>query len=115
MCLRSQPAWRPQRGEAGGEGVKVEGRLEVPQVSACLEAPEILWGRELLSGVGAENELEYSPTGTEGRQSFRMPLRLGAREGMWLCRGLKVGVVVGTEPTGSPRRSGITLQQCPLL
>lgn len=27
--------------------------------------------------------------GTEGRQSFRMPLRLGAREGMWLCRGLK--------------------------
>lgn len=93
----------------------MEGRLEVPQVSACLEAPEILWGRELLSGVGAENELEYSLTGTEGRQSFRMPLRLGAREGMWLCRGLKVGVVVGTEPTGSPRRSGITLQQCPLL
>lgn len=93
MCLRSQPA----------------------QVSACSEAPEILWGRALLSAVGMENELEHSPTGTEGRQSFRMPLRLGAREGMWLCRGLKVGVAVGTEPAGSPRRSGITLQQCPLL
>lgn len=51
MCLRSQPAWRPQRGEAGGRG-KGEGRLEVPQVSACLEAPGNSLGRELPLGWG---------------------------------------------------------------
>lgn len=128
-----------EKGEVGGRWVKMERRLDVPQVSACLEAPErgswregevgggqaggasglSLWqaqsaGGRNCSGQGAENELEYLSRGQRKTKGFRFCLRLGP-EGMWLCRGLKVGVVVGTEPTGSPRRSGITLQQCPLL
>lgn len=61
-------AWGGGWGKAGGEA-GLAFPLELPLwVSACLEAPEILWERALLYGVGlggVENELEHSPTGTE--------------------------------------------------